>query len=132
MSERAGKDYYMLKDEVRYEVLSNLNATRLEDFDLTGRLQRAFCRAYIPESVEQAQDWVRAIYSGKKIVNPMSPREELEQYLVDRQEEAKYPSGDDVRIRIIGIKQGVKKAIEIIAKEHPDVADWIKDVNEHG
>jgi hypothetical protein len=114
---------YTLKTRVGINTLSHLNDHQKNRM---GRLKGAL-ECFSTNDAEEIIDLVHAVFSGKKIVNPMSPREELEMYLTDRQEEAKYPSGDDVRIRVIGIKQGVKKAIEIIAKEHPDVADWLKD-----
>jgi hypothetical protein len=134
MSEEA----YVLKKKASCDVLAGLNdRDRWTDIeaktDMVNNLYRALETSGEERiTIDQVENWISALKSGKKIVNPLSPKEELEMYLTDRQEEAKYPSGDDVRIRVIGIKQGVKKAIEIISKEHPDVADWLKDVNEHG
>lgn len=62
--------------------------------------------------LDQIEDWITALKSGKKIINPMSPREELKHYY---ESECGY------------VQYGVNKAIEIIAKEHPDVANWLKD-----
>jgi hypothetical protein len=51
----------------------------------------------------------------------MSPEEEF------RKKRAELIGSD---LDIVG--EFVDPLVEIIAKEHPDVADWLKDVNEHG
>lgn len=100
--------------------LSLLWALGQEDSDSFGK--------YVP-SDETVEDWIAALKSGKKIVNPMSPREELEIYYADQEDAIKYPIDMEGRIRAIAIRKGIKKAVEIIAKEHPDVADWLGDQN---
>jgi hypothetical protein len=71
-------------------------------------------------------DWIhkviKACRSGKKIVNPMSPAEEL-RILRDAY-------AGPVDVTALGAVKGEKlidNVVEIIAKEHPDVKDWLGD-----
>lgn len=70
-----------------------------------------------------ALDWIdeviKACRSGKKIVNPMSPREELKK--------AHDYYSSDIAISAFdgGRAAGIELAVEIIAREHPDVKDWL-------
>lgn len=69
-------------------------------------------------------DWIKQIIkaceSGKKIVNPMSPREELKNEL------KKFYQLSDLQT---GYRNGIHEAVRIIAKEHPDVAQWLDGDN---
>jgi hypothetical protein len=105
---------YMLKDAVPDEVLRKLNV----NFGPTA--QNIFLavdefNAY--PDMDELEDWIAAIKSGKNIVNPLSPRKELRMYLEDI---------------LHGKKHGITRyeiafqTAEIIAKEHPDVKDWLE------
>ncbi|BBN97477.1 hypothetical protein [Sporolactobacillus terrae] len=73
-------------------------------------------------SLEQLEDWIAALKSGKKIVNPLSPREKVK-WLFD------YVAKD--KTAELYHKQYVLDTLQEfiiqIAKEHPDVKDWLKD-----
>ncbi|WP_028983307.1 hypothetical protein [Sporolactobacillus terrae] len=70
---------------------------------------------------EEVADWLAAKRSGKKIVNPMSPRDGLKSVY------EKYKQSDTSDSYYQGMARGIRNAVEIIAKEHPDVADWLEE-----
>jgi hypothetical protein len=109
---------YVLNKRVTEETLERLNNTG--DYTLSQCLYRALGTANASDDLNQASDFISALKSGKKIVNPLSPREELRKV---------YERHNDY---VPGTQAGIEIAIKIIAKEHPDVVDWLKDVNEHG
>ncbi|WP_028976459.1 hypothetical protein [Sporolactobacillus terrae] len=71
---------------------------------------------------EDVIDMANACWSHKRIVNPMSPKEEL-RLLRDAY-------AGPVDITNLGAAKGeelIDSVVEIIAREHPDVKDWLKD-----
>jgi hypothetical protein len=77
--------------------------------------------------VDEVDDWANAIKSGKKIINPLSPREEFETMWEIAKNNAKPDIVDGSDEKCLAYADGIYDAAKIIAKEHPDVADWLKD-----
>jgi hypothetical protein len=115
---RMNGDVYVLKNKVHSTVLSSLNGYGNDSN--AGKLASALADTW--PSDNDLDDWIAALKSGKKIVMQMSPREELLQlyneYLAKR-----VPCSEESFVN--GMKCGIKDAVKIIAKEHPDVADWL-------
>ncbi|EST11272.1 hypothetical protein [Sporolactobacillus laevolacticus] len=120
------EDMYVLKHKVTPVQLVRLNDRTMQEspedypdsYLITVLSEAIESDIKIPYGFDQVQDWIVALKSGKKIVNPMSPREELEQYYDQYCSDT--PAGREVRVII-------KETVDIIAKEHPDVADWLGD-----
>lgn len=105
---------FVLKVRVGINTLSHLNDHQKNRM---GRLKGAL-ECFSTNEPEEIVDIVHAVFSGKKIVNPMSPRDELKQW---------YDGFSAGCISHLNVRESIEKVIEIIAKEHPDVADWLKD-----
>nr|DAL87902.1 MAG TPA: hypothetical protein [Caudoviricetes sp.] len=115
---------YTLKKAVNDEALKILNS----DWSPAVKISTVFRVADHPETEEEAKDRVTAIFSGKEIVNPLSPREELKRE-IDYAIKKKEMSIPDTNIYgyFNGLIVGLNQATEIIAKKHPDVKDWLKE-----
>jgi hypothetical protein len=111
----------MLKFEASKKVVGLLNGVS-EEYGPVVAMMNAIEES-TTENLDELQDWLDALKSGKKIVNPISPREELKK---------EYDAiMHEISLNKVGYydgkKNGIEAAIEIIAKDHPDVADWLKD-----
>lgn len=107
---------YTLKKEVGTDTLRCLNSGQPLAISLLWALQQEDSESfgkYVP-SDETVEDWIAALKSGKKIVNPLSPKEELRSLYFGIEGLSDFHSG-------------INQALKIIAKEHPDVKDWLKD-----
>lgn len=104
------EDVYVLNKKVSKPVLYNLNQKKSIETALTHNYQK--------EDFNQIEDWIAALKSGKKIVNPMSPKEELK---------LKYRDIESDEFNFVNPKTIIEDVVEIIAKEYPDVKGWIKD-----
>lgn len=117
------EDVYVLEKAVNSAILYELNMS----IDASLRLYKGYT-AYLRRThhgyptMKEIEDWVSAIESGKKIVNPMSPKEELKQYYDGMCLYIETHAGN-----LIYPKEYIKRVVKIIAKEHPDVADWLED-----
>jgi hypothetical protein len=109
---RAMSEPYVLKTIVGINTLSHLNDHQK---NIMGRLKGAL-ECFSTNEPEEIVDIVHAVFSGNKIVNPMSPEEEF------RKKRAELIGSD---LDIVG--EFVDPLVEIIAKEHPDVKDWLGD-----
>lgn len=98
---------YTLKSRVGSNTLSNLNDKQLL---YKSRITQAL--NFFSPNEEQMIDIVHAVYSGKKIVNPLSPREEFYRYY-----EQLSPNG----------RRDINGAIEIFRKEFHGIENWTKD-----
>ncbi|WP_332238908.1 hypothetical protein [Sporolactobacillus sp. KGMB 08714] len=100
---------YTLRYRQSEETLQKLN----RDSGLTG-FKRAIEDVVAVSGKDEVIDMVAACWSGKKIVNPMSPREELNKLM-----DALFPSDKNL----------VRQVLGIIAKDpkHAEVKDWLKD-----
>jgi hypothetical protein len=103
------EDVYVLKYKLPHEILDYLN-----DHPGKAGLSKVLRDVVTFKGKDEVLDMVNACWSGKKIVNPMTPREELKKLM-----DTSYWTEDFVA--------GVQRAVEVIAKEYPDVADWLKD-----
>jgi hypothetical protein len=74
------EDIYVLKKAVKQKVIDNLNI-RVDGFSPVYRIYKAIGKMSPDEdyllSEETFIDIIRAAYSRKKIINPLSPREEI-------------------------------------------------------
>jgi hypothetical protein len=111
---------YTLKKPVNSIVLKALNDDNKFSYNLASAINRS---EYFPDD-EQFDDWISAMKSGKKIVNPLSPRKELNKFV----EKIKNSS----MMNKIPTLDFIDQAIQIIAKEHPDVADWLREGENNG
>ncbi|MFX3616248.1 MAG: hypothetical protein ACE3JK_01790 [Sporolactobacillus sp.] len=104
-------EYYVLKKAIDKDALDELNIRHWEDW------ARIFGAAeamnHVPDT-DQIEDWIAGIKSDTEIVNPVTPREELRSLYFDIDGLSDFHSG-------------ISQALKIIAKEHPDVAGWLKD-----
>lgn len=123
------EDVYVLTHKASVEQLDNLNKTEFwdepEDYDDSNLISNLYSTIecdVTPYGMSQVCDWIAALKSGKKIVNPMSPREELKQYYDGMCFSVESRSGNPFYP-----KQLIECVVEIIAKEHPDVSGWLKD-----
>ncbi|MCO7127783.1 hypothetical protein NIE88_18720 [Sporolactobacillus shoreicorticis] len=107
---------YVLNEKVAVDTLERLNNTG--ECTLSECLYRALGTTPTSDDLDQASDFITALKSGKKIVNPLSAREELKDEL------KKFYQLSDMQT---GYRKGIHEAVRIIAKEHPDVADWLGD-----
>lgn len=113
------EDVYVLKELISFDALRSLNHSRDKSkivenlWHAIGNLDKGW------PQFDQVEDMIAALKSGKKIVNPMSPREELEKF--------RETPVDVVSPEPISFNDIIDTVIEIIAKEHPDVKDWLKD-----
>lgn len=105
---------YELEKAVGYQVLRQLNNRKFEDDERVFEAYRSFSGH---ASTDEIRDWLLAVESGKKIVNPLSPREEVRELYYSQKNEH-------------GERSLILDLLEIIAKEHPDVADWLGDKDE--
>ncbi|MCO7177038.1 hypothetical protein ACFP7A_01325 [Sporolactobacillus kofuensis] len=118
------EDVYRLKNKVSCDALAELNdRDKWTDIDakvdMVDNLYRAIDTSDGERiTIDQIENWIAALQSGKKIVNPMSPREEMEKAYKS------FGTKSDVGV---ATRTGILLAIEIIAKEYPDVADWLKE-----
>jgi hypothetical protein len=103
---------YTLKTRVGINTLSHLNDHQKNRM---GRIKGAL-ECFSTNDEEEIVDLVHAVFSGKEIVNPLSPEEEF------RKKRAELIGSD---LDVVG--EFVDPLVEIIAKEHPDVADWLGD-----
>jgi hypothetical protein len=119
------EDVYVLKEKVDELVLFNLSKNH---GTTTGNLYRAISKYRdvsnidMYPSLEKVSDWIAALKSGKKIVNPMSPREKIK-WLYD-------DVAKDKTVEIYHkqyVLDTLQEFIIQIAKEHPDVTDWLGD-----
>ncbi|MFT8709474.1 MAG: hypothetical protein ABF820_08605 [Sporolactobacillus sp.] len=114
------EDVYVLKKAVNDDALKYLNQQCGYFFEseslwkAIGNLNTGW-----PE-LEQVEDMIAAIKSGKNIVNPLSPKEELKRYYNS------FDSSDtDFKQYSDFPETAIEKTLTIIAKEHPDVATWL-------
>lgn len=112
------EDVYVLNKAIEQPVLEILNSNQLEDKIDTEMLCDAIEAINIWPDLDQVENWIAALKSGKKIINPLSPKEELEKTFkaAASYHEVSYCEG---------YKTGIETALSIISKEHPDVADWL-------
>lgn len=106
------EDAYVLKKEVSDDVLTELNSSLIPE-------NRLFKAQYVDQfypPFDVISDWMSAIKSGKKIVNPMPPKEELIKYRED------ILNGKKAAMTRISM---LYEMVDIIAKKHPDVATWL-------
>jgi hypothetical protein len=112
-------EIYTLKEAVPDEVLRELNR------DVSLPVQKIFLATdefnTYPD-MDELDDWIAAVKSGKKIVNPMTPREELKKYYDGMCYSVESRAGNPFYP-----KQLIECAVEIIAKEHPDVSGWLEE-----
>jgi hypothetical protein len=116
------EDVYVLKKRIDPVVLGILNDGDAVPSSLikVSIITMENCKFRMAD-LDDISDWIAALKSGKKIVNPMSAREELRKMLKDEESEP------EDRLWYDGWKKGIIRATEIIAKEHPDVKDWLGD-----
>jgi hypothetical protein len=118
---------YVLKRKVGKYALECLNGDLNED----GKSPSVY-RLYLAMShvigkgitLDDLKDWIAALESDRGIVDPMTPEEELRD-LYDEHFAKMVPYGGANQSN--GIEYGIRTAVEIISKEHPDVADWLKE-----
>ncbi|MFT8362937.1 MAG: hypothetical protein ABF608_07110 [Sporolactobacillus sp.] len=103
---------YVLKNKAEKYVLDDLNNQKKPYAERIGYAINDSNSDYI--SLETVEDWISALKSDMKIVNPLSPREELRSLYFGIEGFSDFHSG-------------INQAIKIIAKEHTDVADWLED-----
>lgn len=117
---------YTLKKAVDKDVLNKLNNVERTYMTKTRRIFSSLnVSGDIDEiKIEQLEDWCAAVKSGKKIVNPMPPREIFQKNYYSTVDDIK-TNPDDEGSK--AFKAGMDCAYECFVKEHPDVADWLKE-----
>lgn len=116
---KSDEDVYVLKEVEDNTVLAMLNSKRAEVSKLYAALAER--ENGLPHKLDIVDDWITALKSGKKIVNPLSPRDGLKSVY------EKYKQSDTSDSYYQGMARGIRDAVEIIAEEHPDVKDWLEE-----
>ncbi|WP_100488581.1 hypothetical protein [Sporolactobacillus pectinivorans] len=104
---------YVLNKKAAIEVLTSLNG-----FEGSEAINRALEKSNKWPNLEEIEDWIEALKTGREIINPITPKEEFIDAFNSDVGEEKWDRG---------FNQGMKTAIEIISKAYPDVADWLKE-----
>ncbi|UAK17581.1 hypothetical protein [Sporolactobacillus terrae] len=116
------EDVYVLKRKLNSIDLQKLNKNPYESntrkifavLNVAGNIDRI--------EISQVEDWIAALKSGKKIVNPLSPKEEFRRSLGHLCGLANSVGGEYLQL-----KNEILEVVRIIAKEHPDVGEWLKE-----
>jgi hypothetical protein len=127
------EDEYRLKKPVKQKVVDNLNI-RAKGFSPVYRIYKAIGKLSPNEgyllSEETFIDIIHAAYSEKKIINPVTPQEELRRYYdkllsetAEWSKSCKYEQG---------IMVGIDTALRSVSQVHPDVKKWLKEGENDG
>lgn len=114
------EDVYVLKYVADENIIELLNETAEEEYQVVA-LMNAIEQSPT-EKLDEVSDWIAALKSGKKIVNPLSLDEELKQKYIKT-----YDANWANKQYREGYSDGMRDCLKIVSKKHPDVADWLSD-----